>query len=48
MQNNTQLGFFFFKKEDAEAIIQKVWYISLERLVGMVSKHHLCNESQSV
>jgi hypothetical protein len=24
LQNNTQLGFFFFKKEDAEAIIAKV------------------------
>jgi hypothetical protein len=23
-QNNTQLGFFFFRKEDAEAIIEKV------------------------
>jgi hypothetical protein len=24
LQNNTQLGFFFFRKEDAEAIIAKV------------------------
>jgi hypothetical protein len=24
VQNNTQLGFFFFNKEDAEAIIDKV------------------------
>jgi hypothetical protein len=25
-QNNTQLGFFFFRKEDAEALIEKVRY----------------------
>lgn len=24
LQNNSQLGFFFFKKEDAEAIVEKV------------------------
>jgi hypothetical protein len=24
LQNNTQLGFFFFRKEDAESIIAKV------------------------
>lgn len=24
MQNNTQLGFFFFRREDAEAIVEKV------------------------
>ena len=33
LQNNTQLGFFFFKKEDAEAIIAKVGGMRLRCLV---------------
>lgn len=31
MQNNTQLGFFFFRKEDAEAIIEKVGALCFAR-----------------
>ncbi len=36
MQNNSQLGFFFFKREDAEAIVEKVWICVLNMLSAVV------------
>jgi len=46
LQNNTQLGFFFFKKEDAEAIISKVMRASC--LPGLcLAGNRVCARAQS-